>query len=202
MLVKVCGMRDAENVHDVAELGISFMGFIFYDRSARFVSGQAPTTPSGVQRVGVFVNASIEFILDLAQRQILNYIQLHGAESVELCREVKAHGLGVIKAISVASSSDITLTSQYDGEVDYLLFDTKSSGYGGSGQRFDWSVLDNYSGETPFLLSGGVDETMADEISKISHPQFVGVDLNSRFETSPAVKSVEKLKKFIEKLKK
>lgn len=195
-------MRDTENVHDVAELGISFMGFIFYDRSARFVSGQAPTTPSGVQRVGVFVNASSEYIMDMAQRQGLNYIQLHGAESVELCREVRARGLGVIKAISVASPSDIALANQYDGEVDYLLFDTKCSGYGGSGQRFDWSVLDSYRGETPFLLSGGIDETMADEISQISHPQFVGVDLNSRFEISPALKSVEKLRKFIEKFKK
>ncbi len=201
MLVKVCGMREAENASRVAELGLSMMGFIFFDRSARFVSGDAPSTPDGVERVGVFVNADEEYILDMANRHNLSYIQLHGTEGIELCRELKSRGLGVIKAISVSAPSDIERATIYDGEVDYLLFDTKCAEHGGSGRRFDWSILDCYTSTTPFLLSGGIDETMALEIQQITHPQFVGVDLNSRFEDAPALKNVEKLKTFIGKLK-
>ncbi len=202
MLVKVCGMREVENVSGVAKLGVSMMGFIFFERSARFVCDKAPKTPKGIDRVGVFVNASREYILEKAQLNSLSYIQLHGAESVELCRELKSLGFGVIKAISVASSSDIDKTKIYDGEVDYLLFDTKCDEHGGSGRRFDWSILDCYDGKSSFLLSGGVDETMACEITQIAHPKFVGVDLNSRFEDAPALKNVEKLKVFISELKK
>ncbi len=201
MLIKVCGMREAENASRVAALGINMMGFIFFDRSARFVADQAPPTPEGIERVGVFVNSSEEYILDMAKQHELSYIQLHGAESVELCREIKSRGFGVIKAISVASPADIERAAIYDGEIDYLLFDTKCAEHGGSGRRFDWSVLDNYTGSTPFLLSGGIDETMALEIKQISHPKFVGVDLNSRFEDAPALKNVEKLKTFIRQLK-
>lgn len=193
-------MREAENVAEVARLGISMMGFIFFDRSARFVVDDAPATPRGVERVGVFVNSSKEYILEIANRHKLTHIQLHGAESVDLCREIREHGFSVIKAISIASVADVEQTKIYDGEVDYLLFDTKCEGHGGSGRCFDWGVLNSYSGGTKFLLSGGIDETMADDVSKISHPQLVGVDLNSRFEDSPALKNVDKLKAFIGKL--
>lgn len=194
-------MREVENANRVAELGINMMGFIFFDRSARFVADFAPPTPEGIKRVGVFVNASEDYILDAAKKHGLNYIQLHGAESIELCRELKSSGFGVIKAISVASPADIERAAIYDGEVDYLLFDTKCAEHGGSGRRFDWSVLDNYTGSTLFLLSGGIDETMALEIQQIAHPKFVGVDLNSRFEDAPALKNVNKLKTFIGQLK-
>ncbi len=194
-------MREVENVREVADLGISMMGFIFFDRSARFVEGCAPATPDGVKRVGVFVNASMDYILEVAKANNLNYIQLHGAESVEFCCALKLRGLGVIKAISVATPSDVERAQIYDGEVDYLLFDTKCAEHGGSGRRFDWSILNHYTGATAFLLSGGVDESMASEVAQISHPQFIGVDLNSRFEDSPALKNIDKLKMFIEKLK-
>ncbi len=202
MLVKVCGMREGQNVADVAELGISMMGFIFFDRSARFVSSEAPATPRGIERVGVFVNELKENIVEVATRNSLNYIQLHGAESVSLCRELKSLGYGIIKAISVESPTDMSRADMYDGEVDYLLFDTKCAEHGGSGRRFDWSILDLYTGSTKFLLSGGIDENMADDISQITHPKLFGVDLNSRFEESPALKNIAKLKVFIEKLKK
>ncbi len=200
MLVKVCGMRESENAGRVVQLGVSMMGFIFYDRSPRYVADIAPSTPAGVERVGVFVNAPLEYILQVANKHALSYIQLHGGEGIEMCREIRAAGLKVIKAISVASVADIECAVMYDGAVDYLLFDTKCTGYGGSGERFDWSILDSYLGTTEFLLSGGIDDTMAEEIVAISHPRFVGVDLNSRFEDAPAMKNIEKLRTFIEKL--
>lgn len=201
MLIKVCGMRDPQNVADVAALGIDMMGFIFFERSARFVANSTPSTPGSVKRVGVFVNSPIGYILDAISTHSLDFVQLHGSESVELCRELKAQNIGVIKAISIATKDDITLTSQYEGEVDYFVFDTKCSGYGGSGERFDWSILDAYSGSTPFLLSGGLDPNSAAEIEKINHHAFAGVDLNSRFEIEPALKNVEKLREFIKRLR-
>ena len=200
MLVKVCGMRESENAGRVVQLGVSMMGFIFYDRSPRYVADIAPSTPAGVERVGVFVNAPLEYVLDITKANSLSCIQLHGSESVETCREIRAAGLKVIKAISVATPADIECAMVYDGAVDYLLFDTKCTGYGGSGERFDWSVLDSYHGTTEFLLSGGIDETMAEDIAAISHPRLAGVDLNSRFEDAPAVKNIEKLRTFIDKL--
>lgn len=194
-------MRETENANRVADLGISMMGFIFFERSARFVSGEAPQTPDGIERVGVFVNATKGYILEKAKCNSLSYIQLHGSESVELCRELRKLGFGVIKAISVASPADMECANEYDGEADFLLFDTKCAEHGGSGRRFDWSILDCYKGATKFLLSGGIDENMVYDILQITHPQFFGVDLNSRFEDFPAMKNIAKLKMFIEKLK-
>lgn len=201
MLVKVCGMRDTQNAADVAALGIDMMGFIFFEKSPRFVAEQTPPTPDGVKRVGVFVNYPIGYIFDLVSAHSLDFVQLHGSESVEVCRELKAKNIGVIKAISIATKDDIKLTEQYDGEVDMFVFDTKCSGYGGSGEQFDWSILDAYSGSTPFLLSGGVDLDSVCKIKNIQHKSFVGVDLNSRFEISPALKNIDKLGEFIEKIR-
>ncbi len=194
-------MREAENVAAVAALGISMMGFILYDKSARYVDEEAPQTPETLDRVGVFVNSSVGEVLEFAQFHKLKYVQLHGMESPAMCRQLRSYGLGVIKAISVASADDLKRTRQYDGFVDYLLFDTKCESHGGSGVRFDWSILESYKDTTPFLLSGGIDSDSADEINNISHPAFAGIDLNSRFEISPALKDVEKLRSFIEKIK-
>lgn len=193
-------MRDEANVREVEALGISMMGFIFYPPSPRFVSGIAPLTHSGIERVGVFVNSTAEHIIQMVKLHNLSYVQLHGAESVDLCRSLRTAGLGVIKAISVSSREDISQATKYDGEVDFLLFDTKCSDFGGSGVRFDWSILNSYTGGTPFLLSGGIDSSSASDIAALDHPQFAGVDLNSRFENSPALKNIDKLKTFIEQL--
>ncbi len=201
MLIKVCGMREQQNAADVAALGIDMMGFILFEKSARFVGDMTPSTPESIKRVGVFVNAPIEYILNAVSRHSLDFVQLHGSESVELCRELKAKKIGVIKAISIATKDDIATTAQYNDEVDYFVFDTKCAGYGGSGERFDWSILDAYQGSTPFLLSGGVDPSSADEIKTINHKAFAGVDLNSRFEIEPALKSSDKLREFIEKIR-
>lgn len=201
MIVKVCGMRDEANAREVAALGIDLMGFIFFERSARFVGDATPSTQAGLKRVGVFVNSPMEYIVESVAKHKLDFIQLHGNESPDMCRDVKSailYPIGVIKAISIASKDDITKAEDYDGAVDMLLFDTKCTGYGGSGVKFDWSILNSYHGATKFLLSGGIDVDSADDILAITHPKFAGVDLNSRFEISPALKDVGRLKKFLE----
>ncbi|MFR9619772.1 MAG: phosphoribosylanthranilate isomerase [Rikenellaceae bacterium] len=201
MIVKVCGMREAQNVADVAALHPTMMGFIFYAPSSRYVGDSVPMTPNGVKRVGVFVNASVEEILERVERHSLDVVQLHGAEPVAQCEQLRGAGVEVVKAISVAAAEDVVCAALYDGHVDWLLFDTKCVGYGGSGVSFDWGVLDEYRGDTPFLLSGGVDETMVADICGLRHASFVGVDLNSRFELSPAMKDVARLEQFIKRLK-
>lgn len=192
-------MRDAQNIEQIAALGVDMIGFILYDRSPRYVGDQL--YPTATARVGVFVNECYERIVDIATRHSLTHIQLHGNESIELCNRLKKSGLKTIKALSVAEPSDFERAEIYDGNVDLLLFDTKCKGYGGSGEQFDWSLLDNYNGSTPFLLSGGIDESSAEQILTITHPMMAGVDLNSRFEVEPALKDIDKLRTFIEKIR-
>lgn len=201
MIVKVCGMRDEQNLLDVEALGVDLIGFIFYEPSPRYVGDSTPKSSDSVGRVGVFVNSTIEKITKRVKECRLDYVQLHGVESEEFCRQVRELGVKVIKAISIAHSKDMEQAMNYSGVVDYMLFDTKCAGYGGSGERFDWSILDLYKGSAPFLLSGGIDEDMAADIASISHTQFTGVDLNSRFEVLPGFKNIEKLKRIIDKLK-
>ncbi|MFI3320808.1 MAG: phosphoribosylanthranilate isomerase [Rikenellaceae bacterium] len=201
MLVKVCGMRDQQNAEAVESLGISMMGFIFHEPSPRYVGTTTPTTSQGTTRVGVFVNKPLDYILNMASLNHLDAIQLHGTESVELCKTLKTKGFKVLKAISVATVEDLRKCADYEPHVDLFVFDTKCSGYGGSGERFDWGILDSYQGETPFLLSGGIDKTMSEEIKTLTHHKLIGVDLNSRFEISPALKDANALKYFIENLR-
>ncbi len=198
MIVKVCGMRDAENIREVDALGVDLMGFIFYEKSPRFVS-EVPSYLPKAERVGVFVNTVTDEILEKAEEFGLQYVQLHGSEGPEFCKALKDKGLKVIKAFSIASDSDLRSCAAYDGSCDLLLFDTKCNGYGGSGQQFDWSILNGYDGETPFLLSGGLGPDS--DIAGFSHPKLAGYDLNSRFEVVPALKSTAALQIFIEKIK-
>lgn len=199
MLVKVCGMREARNIDQVVELGVDMLGFIYYPRSPRYVADAVhPTT---TQRVGVFVNDSFENITKIAQHGGLTHIQLHGSEGTELCDALSKEGLKVIKALSVAEAADFDQAQSYEGHVEMLLFDTKCKGYGGSGEQFDWSLLDNYNGSTPFMLSGGIDVDSADQIRAIKHPLLAGVDLNSRFEIAAALKDIDKLKTFIDRVR-
>ena len=196
-LIKVCGMRDAENIRKAEALGINLMGFIFWPKSSRFVSKRPEYLPSKVKRVGVFVDEDIETVKRLADEYELDYIQLHGHESPEYVANMNRP---VIKAISVNSHKDITTYKAYENIVDYFLFDTKCQSVGGSGLQFDWSVLDAYDGKKPFLLSGGIGPEDAEKVKNFSHPQCIGIDLNSRFETAPALKDINKLKQFLEQL--
>ena len=198
MIIKTCGMRDADNIRAVSELGIDWMGFIFWAPSSRYVSEKPSFLPTRQKRVGVFVDARIEEVKSKADEYALDLIQLHGSESPAFCERLKANSRQqLIKAFNIATQEDLEQTIPYEGLVDYFLFDTKAKMVGGNGTQFDWSVLSAYQGNTPFLLSGGIGPDDAEKVRNFHHPQLAGIDLNSRFELSPAFKDLEKLKQFI-----
>lgn len=200
MIVKVCGMRDSENIRAIEQTKADLMGFIFHPKSPRFVASLPEYMPKKQKRVGVFVNASLEQILAKAQKFSLEYIQLHGDEPPAFCNELKNRGLKVIRAQRIANADDIIRAESYN-MADLMIFDTKTELYGGSGKKFNWQLLENYKGCVPFLLSGGIRSDTFEEIKAFFHPQFAGIDLNSGFEISPALKDVGKLNNFIEKIK-
>ena len=209
MIVKVCGMRDAENIREVekmfkdlstfnSQLSTFMMGFIFWPKSKRFVSERPAYLPSQCKRVGVFVDEDIEQVKRIAEEFVLDFIQLHGSESPEYAQQLR--DWKIIKAFNIATTEDLEATKPYEGLVDYFLFDTKAQLPGGSGQQFDWRVLANYVGETPFLLSGGIGSDNAERVKAFRHPKCIGIDLNSKFEDEPALKNIQELKTFIDQL--
>ncbi len=198
MMIKVCGMRDAENIREVEALGIDLMGFIFWPKSSRYVSERPAYLPTNCKCVGVFVDEDIETVRRIADDYALEFIQLHGHESADYCAQLK--GLKLIKAISVSGQDDIATYKTYEGLVDYYLFDTKCPSVGGSGLQFDWSVLSAYDGNTPFLLSGGIGPDDTERVKASHHSKCVGIDLNSRFEIAPGLKDINKLKDFLNAL--
>jgi Phosphoribosylanthranilate isomerase len=208
MIVKVCGMCDPDNIRDIANAGADWIGMIFYDKSPRYVGNASDVLKDEIvaynkelKKVGVFVNATFEDIIETRRAYRLDYIQLHGNEEPELCDALKKQGVNVIKALSIASEEDVKAADAYVGHVDFLLFDTKCEGYGGSGKQFDWSVLDAYTGETPFILSGGLKPDSAMPVKAFSHHRMAGVDINSGFEISPALKNVDSVAGFIKNIK-
>lgn len=211
MKVKVCGMREAQNIQDVMSLSPDYLGFIFYEKSKRYVS-QFPQVeiPKNIKKVGVFVNESVQTILNLVEENNLIAVQLHGDESVSFCEELIRHselvsGLNnveVIKAFSVDETFDFEKTKAYSKCCQLFIFDTKGKGYGGTGLKYDWDLLKKYKGETPFLLSGGIGPNDVDSVLEFQHDKCIGVDLNSGFEDAPAVKNKEKLQSFVAGLRK
>ena len=201
MIIKVCGMRDPENIRTVEQAGTDWMGFIFFPSSARYVSHTPDYLPEHCRRIGVFVNESKENILMYTDRFGLDYIQLHGHEAPEYCRSLRNAGLHLIKAFSILLPKDLLAVSAYNGLCDYYLFDTKTPQYGGSGNQFDWNLLHRYNGPTPFLLSGGINPYSVKALREFRHPYFAGIDINSRFETAPGIKDVERISNFLKELK-
>ena len=199
MITKVCGMRDARNIRDVEALGIDWIGMIFWPRSKRFVAEVPSYLPERLKKVGVFVDATLEDILQHISDYRLDIIQLHGQESPDFAKALKPHT--IIKAFNIEKADDLIPTEKYEGIADYFLFDTKGKMVGGNGQKFDWSVLTAYQGETPFLLSGGIGPEDAESIKSFHHPKCIGIDLNSRFESEPGFKDINQLKKFINNMK-
>jgi len=196
MKIKVCVLKDPENIKAVTALEPDYVGFIFYENSPRFV-GDLPAEvlaeiPAGINKVAVFVNQSEEFIRSIIDKYNFDFIQLHGNESPAFCKSLKDAAI-VIKAFGVNNAFDFGQLKAYKNKADMFLFDTKTENHGGSGQTFDWSVLNNYDLEIPFFLSGGLSLENLDEIKNIDHPQFYGVDLNSRFEVIPGIKNTDKL---------
>jgi len=216
--VKVCGMRDGENIREVVALGVDWIGMIFWAKSPRNVTmiptyaGIIPDRGADIgnfkaKRVGVFVDEMAQNIITRVVNYKLDLVQLHGHETPTLIRNLRRTldpdirpGVKFIKAISVSSRDDIATYKDYADCVDYFLFDTKCPSVGGSGEQFDWSVLDAYDGDVPFLLSGGIGPDDAGRVRSFHHPKCIGIDLNSRFETEPGVKDISKLKQFLEQL--
>jgi phosphoribosylanthranilate isomerase len=204
MIIKVCGMRDGDNIREVEQLSIDWMGFIFYPKSSRYVSEVPAYLPTKCKRVGVFVDASTDEITKKIHDFYLDAIQLHSNESPEQISHLLSltSHLSIIKAFNIATAEDLKSTASYTGLADYFLFDTKGASVGGNGEKFDWSVLDSYEGETPFLLSGGIGPDDAARVSSFRHPKCAGIDLNSKFESSPAYKDVTTLSRFLNEINK
>ncbi|WP_426058942.1 phosphoribosylanthranilate isomerase [Hymenobacter sp. B1770] len=193
LLVKVCGMRDAVALTNVAELGPDFLGFIFSPASPRFVGeALAPervqNLPANIWKVGVFVNEATETILAIAARFGLGAVQLHGQETPAQCEELNEAGLLVMKAFSVGKAVDFAALLPYVPHCDFFLFDTKGAAPGGNGAVFDWDLLKSYNLPVPYFLAGGLGLEHAAELSNLRLPGLVGVDLNSSFEIAPGVK--------------
>lgn len=196
MLVKVCGLRSADNIRAVVAAGADWFGFIFYPRSPRYVAGRPGYLPQKGLRVGVFVSQGMDEIMDRAHEFNLHAIQLHGDCTPEFCQRLRSEGLLTIRALPAAGCLD-TVARPYAACCDYFLFDTPCTTHGGSGKRFDWALLDTYTLDVPFLLSGGLKPDSLTGLQSLTHRRWAGVDLNSGFETAPAMKDASALQSFI-----
>lgn len=201
-------MRDAQNIREVEALGVDWMGFIFWKPSKRYCAEKPDYLPAKCKRVGVFVNAEIEEIVEKCKEYSLDLVQLHGKEDrayvIQLRRALAEAEISniplFIKAFALQTQDDLKKCDQFVGFVDYFLFDTPTAGYGGSGKNFDWSLLQGYSLFTPFVLSGGIGPDSAEAVNAFDNPFCVGIDLNSKFESAPGMKDVGKLKEFLPKI--
>lgn len=202
--IKICGMKDPRNIRDVARLAPDYMGFIFFDRSPRCCKGIdrviIASLPEGITPVMVTVNMPFDEIVDKAVSLGFTVLQLHGDESPEECRRLRENGFKVWKAIPVASADSFKGMETYVGCVDKFLLDTSSSSRGGTGKKFDWKLLDSYDFPVDFMLSGGIGEEDAPLVLELSHPRFSGIDLNSRFESSPGIKDAVRLSQFLSRI--
>ena len=192
-------MRDAQNIRDVEALGIDWIGMIVWPKSKRYVAEVPSYLPEHLKKVGVFVDPTLDDILQHISDYQLDIIQLHGQESPDFAKALKPHT--IIKAFNIEKADDLLQTEKYKGIADYFLFDTKGKMAGGNGQKFDWSVLTAYQGKTPFLLSGGIGPEDAESVRSFHHPRCIGIDLNSRFESEPGFTDINQLKTFINNIK-
>lgn len=188
-------MRNPQNIREVAALCPDFMGFIFYEKSKRFVGDDffiPDELPHPIKRVGVFVNESIISIIEKIKKHNLDLVQLHGDELPVQCKKLKLI-TQVVKVFQVDEFFDFNLTKPFVPFVDYFLFDTKSNSYGGSGKTFDWMLLRNYNELTPFFISGGITIDHIDKIAKMKLKHLFAVDVNSGVETEPGLKDSAKV---------
>lgn len=214
MRLKVCGMN--LNTLEVATLNPDYLGFIFWEPSKRFFKGNFPELPPSIKKVGVFVDATIEEVLEKIDTYGLDAVQLHGEESPEFCGNLKkmnhdrTQALGVanlkiIKVFSIKDDFDFGILTPYEEVCDYYLFDTKGKLPGGNGYTFSWEVLKNYPSTKPYFLSGGIGPDEIEKIKKFQQrPESKychAIDVNSKFELEPGLKDTDKLKEFKEILR-
>ena len=196
MKIKVCGMKDPENIKAVAQLQPDFMGFICYNLSPRYIAALPADVlenlPQSVYKTAVFVNEEADKIKLLINEFGFNAVQLHGSESPGYCQSLRENTT-VFKAFGVDDDFDFEQLKAYEGFVDYFMFDTKTEGHGGSGKVYNWEILNRYQLNVPFFVCGGLSLDNLEKIKQIKHPSFYGVDLNSRFETAPGIKDINQL---------
>jgi phosphoribosylanthranilate isomerase len=202
LMIKICGIREPENMLEVANLKPDLMGFIFYPVSPRYVAKILNPEiftrfPPGIRKVGVFVNTDFDVINGTIRKYSLDMVQLHGDESPETCRRLSETGIHVIKSFNIKDSNGFKLCAKYISCTNYFLFDASTSKYGGSGYKFDWKILNKYELGHPFFLSGGITPVDVYNILEITNPTFYGIDLNSKFEVKPGLKDIKILKKFM-----
>ncbi|NLF25673.1 MAG: phosphoribosylanthranilate isomerase [Deltaproteobacteria bacterium] len=209
--IKVCGLRDPQNIDDISRLQPDFVGFIFYEASPRFVglrlnTAQLRNFDARVKKVGVFVNQSIEYIIDKKDVYFLDVVQLHGDEGPEFCRDLSREvpDLPVIKAFGVGPGFDLSELSAYESYCSWFLFDTQSAGFGGSGEAFDWDILKSYQGNNPFFVSGGMGRENIREVLGCLRgcEKFYGVDFNSKVEVRPGLKSISLVQEVMAEVRK
>ena len=204
MKLKICGMKYPENIKEVAALQPDYLGFIFYDKSKRNYEGEIPMISNKVKKTGVFVNASLNFILGKIEKHNLKAVQLHGDESVAFCEQIKQNNVEVIKVFSIGNTFDFNLVKAYENVCDYFLFDTKGKERGGNGIIFDWKLLKENPSTKPYFLSGGIGKESVDALKDFLNSEVskncYGIDVNSKFEIESGLKDVEKLIKFKQNL--
>ncbi len=198
-------MREPTNIEQLVTLGPDYIGLIFYAPSKRFVENLDPEMlnqiPPQIKKTGVFVNEALDEIRQKIKSYDLNAVQLHGSESPELCKLLKDTGIEVIKAFGVDEDFDFGILKTYENSVDFFLFDTKTKLHGGSGLTFNWDLLKGYELNVPYFLSGGLNADNIFEALKLRDKRFYAIDLNSRFEASPGLKDIAKLKSVFNQIK-
>jgi phosphoribosylanthranilate isomerase len=199
-------MNDLDNLKAIAAFQPDYFGFIFYEKSPRYLTLKDLPAFENVKKVGVFVNAYIDAVVEKQNALNLDIVQLHGDESLEYIIQLKSalgKNVNIFKAISILNEYDFKLIGHYQNLVDLFILDTKTPLRGGSGQQFNWELLKHYNSETPFLLSGGIGPKDAELVSRVydTYPQMKGVDINSKFEIEPGVKSIEQIELFINEIK-
>lgn len=209
VLIKICGLTDEDAVETAAGAGADFLGFVFCpaspravspERAAELLAGVPAEIRDEIRIVGLFVDPS-DADIDAVYRHVrLDVIQLHGTESPERVEELRLeYGSEVIKAIGVASAADLEDARPYDGIADWLLFDARpsegASCPGGNGHAFPWSVMRGWSGQSPWLLAGGLNPDNV--AAAMEESGAVGVDVSSGVERAPGVKDPERIARFI-----
>ena len=201
MQLKVCGITNTETIRELIPLKVSRLGFIFYHRSPRYVYGKLieeglNEMPNHIKKTGVFVNAEIAEVEQILKTFRLDSIQLHADEPPVFC-DYFMDKTEVIKTISIKDETSFETAKLYNDSCHLFLFDTQSEKYGGTGKTFDWQWLEAYKLDKPFYLSGGISMENFDDIKKIRHEKLIGIDVNSKFETAPGKKDIEKIKQLI-----
>lgn len=207
MKLKVCGLTKIEGINHLIALNVDFLGFIFYQKSPRYVlkhlSLEAIAGLSSTKKIGVFVNENVETIIQIANAAQLNLIQLHGDETENFLKNLREKlnpKIQIIKVIRVGKDcTDFKYSIKninQNSEIDYLLFDTDSAAFGGTGKAFNWEILNEIDLKKPYFLSGGISlENVANYKTLMQKP--FALDVNSKFETAPGEKDITKIKNLL-----